>query len=66
MSKKDYTRLAQALKDSKPSMLQAGPNYYNGVIQTWNNTVETLAMTLQADNPRFNRDRFLAACGYNS
>ena len=64
MTKKDYIKLAQALKDSRPSMLQHGPNYYNGVIQTWNEVVEHLAATLQFDNPQFNRARFLHACGY--
>ena len=61
MTKKDYIKLAQALKDSRPDF---SPNLRQVKIEVWRNTVEHLAQTLQFDNPQFNRDRFLHACGY--
>lgn len=63
MTKKDYARIAQALKDNKPEF-SAGLR--DILIQSWNNTVETIAMTLQQDNPRFDRNHFLTACGYDN
>jgi hypothetical protein len=51
MTKKDYQLIAQAIAD------------------TWCDAAaalliaESVAKALEADNPLFNRDRFLAACG---
>lgn len=73
MTKKDYIKLAQALKDSKPIdigkfFVENSPTerWNKGMLESWNNTVETIAMTLQHDNKSFNKARFLNACGYNS
>lgn len=68
MTKKDYIKLAQALKDSRTDNSEPSRKLYPVVVAAsesqWKDTVETIAFTLQSDNPRFNRDRFLAACGY--
>ena len=63
MTRKDYVLIADTIKGSI--------NYE----QNFNNNQEkadgikalaiTLASTLEADNPRFDRDRFLVACGVN-
>lgn len=73
MTKNDYIKLAQALKDSKPIDLSTvfvkdSPAVLvsNSEKLQWRNTVEIIAMTLQQDNPRFNRNRFLVACGYKN
>ena len=69
MSKKDYILLVQALKDSKPEgfpqMTDDYKNFFAGKQTAWSHTCETLSIALQSDNPRFNRAKFLQACGYN-
>lgn len=60
MTKKDYLRLAQALKDSKPINSRDLPV----AMIAWENSVLTITLTLANDNPRFDRKRFLNACGY--
>jgi hypothetical protein len=57
-------KLAQALKDSKP--IDNGHGSKWAEVMQWNNTVETIAMTLQHDSKSFDKARFLNACGYNS
>ena len=71
MSKKDCIKLAQALKDSKPENIgkfftanSPTERWNAGMLDSWKNTVETIAMTLQQDNPRLDKARFLHACGY--
>lgn len=73
MSKKDYILLAQALKDSKPvnipkflADLPETVKWGQGTIDQWKMDVEMITLTLAQQNPRFNRDRFLHACGYTS
>lgn len=69
MTKKDYQRIAQALKDSKPFerfVTTNTPNDdYSAELFQWKVTIENITMTLHKDNPRFDKARFLAACGYN-
>lgn len=67
MSKKDYILLAQALKDSKPENLLSvqTTNDMKIGITMFLRTCENIANKLAQDNPRFNRAKFLTACGYN-
>lgn len=65
MTKKDYIKLAQALKDCKPIGERGVSLVDTAYIQSWENVVNHVALTLKHDNQRFNRNRFLAACGYN-
>jgi len=53
MTRKDYEALAKELRQV-PSVDQ---------YETWIGCVNAVARVLAADNPRFNRDRFLRACG---
>ena len=61
MTKKDYIKLAQALKDSKPTAADEPNTYF--MRQTWNYTVHKIVQVLADDNPRFDATRFYAACG---
>jgi hypothetical protein len=71
MSKKDYILLAQAMKDSKPSKSGLAETQIKYKLvesasdKQWNNDVISLSDSLAQDNPRFNRAKFLQACGYN-
>jgi len=59
MTRKDYVRIAAALNYSKP------PSNEAVLVAWWVRSVHALADVLQADNPRFNRHRFLVACGFD-
>lgn len=60
MTRKDYVMIAETLAD-----LMA--DFNNGGDDTISLTLVAveLAETLAKDNPRFDRDRFLTACGVN-
>lgn len=58
MTRKDYELLASALRSTKPDEKQ---NVKFSL--QWSGDVAAIANALEADNPRFNRARFLAACG---
>lgn len=55
MSRKDYEALAAAIADANGE-----PND----LETVRDVAEHIADALQADNPRFDRGRFLGACGF--
>ena len=52
MTKKDYVKIARVFESLK-----------HGDQITWRPLVERMANMLAADNPRFDRERFYAACG---
>lgn len=56
MTRKDYVRLAQALRDA-PIASNAGAQ--------WEVITQAIADALAADNPCFDRARFLAACKWD-
>ena len=58
MTRKDYVLIAAAMLKSKPR------NYEETCcVTTWLCDCNALANALASDNVRFNRDRFLKACG---
>ena len=59
MMRKDYVRLADALRSAKPSL--DVPTIAKR--EAWLAAVHVVADVLARDNPRFNRERFLSACG---
>jgi hypothetical protein len=61
MTRKDYQLIAAALKDAR----EANVVYTNGEHVTDLCAVR-VANALESDNPRFDRARFLAACGVAS
>lgn len=62
MTKKDYALIAQALKEAQPSW----DDYSGEAYDQHCNDCEVVAEALARDNPRFNRERFLKACGVES
>jgi hypothetical protein len=56
MSRAGFEMIARILKDAKP--------YAEGALPGWSAVVSAFARDLAATNPRFDRARFLAACGW--
>ena len=68
MTRKDYVLIANALKAAKFSDNPAELSTHIGTrrsIEQWNECVEEIADALEIENPRFDRNIFLAACGMN-
>ncbi len=75
MTRKDYVALAAALAQTRPTEEDytrhsaVGNNtMFDGIshgaaLVAWTTTRDSIADTLRADNPRFDRSRFLTACG---
>lgn len=57
MTRKDYELIAAAIKATKP------PSHHQAADQQHEWTASTLADALGRDNPRFDRERFIKACG---
>ena len=60
MTRKDYVVLAQAFERTRPRDNE-GYNYLERK-QQWELTRTLVSQELRQDNPRFDRDRFYAAC----
>ena len=58
MTKKDYVRIAAALARSKDAFRGS-----DGMRVQWQEDVSVIADALADDNPKFDRARFLKACG---
>lgn len=77
MTRKDYVRLAAALKDAEPTLDESTTvREWDGNVNTFTNHIElnnrhsqwlrdvrAIAEALQSDNPRFDWDRFVTAAG---
>lgn len=57
MTRKDYQLIAGAFNSAKPEN-DEGPQW-----RQWAHTTHKVITTLAADNPRFDRAKFLEACG---
>lgn len=62
MTRKDYVLIADTIANLREQQRDAGPFTNNPSLLE---VAEELAHALQGDNPRFDRDRFLVACGVN-
>ncbi len=64
MTRKDYVLIAEALKNARPDPhgTTISRHRYDG----WHVSACALADALANDNPRFDRERFLKACGAES
>lgn len=60
MTRKDYIAMAHALFATRPR-LESDEDTICGL--QWNQDVRAIADVLQADNDRFRREQFIAACG---
>jgi len=64
MTRKDYILIADALKAAKPIPAHQLPDYSErAAIESHRNAVHSICAALSDDNPRFDRERFLKACG---
>lgn len=69
MTKKDYELIAEYLVyampnwDNAPYEYEMNDIYKTGRLNAWANTCKTLADGLQQHNPKFDRSKFLKACG---
>jgi hypothetical protein len=61
MTKKDYELIAKAIYGS---LIQSySLDWQDRFIEQHKITARHVAVALERDNPRFDRDRFMAACG---
>jgi hypothetical protein len=60
MTRKDYVMIADTIKTARKVELTNGT-----VLVSVAHLANTLATELEIDNPRFDRARFLVACGVN-
>lgn len=64
MTRKDYNLIAAALKQVKPYLSGFGDEKLDqAALYGFKLSANMLATELAADNPAFNRERFLTACG---
>jgi len=67
MTKKDYIALALALKAKKPvyagDMKHMDYTYHSEAYGMWKDCVIAVVEALAADNPKFSKGKFVAACG---
>jgi hypothetical protein len=61
MSRKNYIAFAKALYDVKPHSAE-NDRCNMHILDQWQATVSAIADVFKADNPRFDRERFLRAC----
>ena len=59
MTRKDYVLIAEAMREARLWIADQTPN----AVAAWMIAVKALATALHRDNPRFDRERFYAACG---
>lgn len=64
MTRKDFELIAKAFRDARADMRNKEPDESQADLQDGASYVaEELAAALAATNPRFDRERFLKACG---
>ena len=64
MSRKDYVRIAAAIKAARAEIVAEEPEeFHSELLDGVAYVADFLADALKADNPSFDRTRFLTACG---
>jgi hypothetical protein len=65
MTRKDYVLIAQGFADAKKHLegLELPPHTIGITLGGWDYSAKMVAAAFAADNPRFDRERFLTACG---
>lgn len=66
MTRKHYKAIAETLANHKRSIDaidRARAGYRRGSHAQWSRTVLEFALLFGVDNPRFDRDKFIVACG---
>lgn len=64
MSRKDYEAIAEAMLESKPVRATSKDAEYFAAMDTWRFMLMNLCVAFQ-NNPRFDRSKFVDACGFN-
>jgi len=69
MTRKDYRIVAQALLDTKPSIMSTGMRFEEmtqselSEVAHWQRTVHVMTFRLATANANFDAERFRTACG---
>lgn len=66
MTKKDYVLIAAALKEARLQVPQTDTLHHTCELLGHSTAARVLAYALAKTNPKFDRARFLAACGVQS
>lgn len=74
MTRKHFSAIAAELRRQRPDLrgvvgqptYASSPAWDRGAYDEWATIVIGMADTLHTFNGRFNRDRFLSACGYDA
>lgn len=65
MTRKNYEAIARTIRDEfEASLPESDPAFIRGGAYVLEETAKSLADYMQRDNPRFNKNRFLKACGF--
>lgn len=64
MTRKHFNMIADALKDVQAEAHRVDPAEFKARLDTLHATATYLADGFVQDNPRFDRARFMAACGF--
>lgn len=65
MTRKDYKAIAKAIEESvKQVYLEVTPHSQREEVWGIERVVESLCVVLKADNPNFQRETFIKACGF--
>lgn len=68
MTRKDYVKIAAALAEQRSNIettsYRRSDEAHEWFLAGWEVTARAIAEALQADNPRFDHDRFRRAAGY--
>ena len=63
MTKKDYIIIAEALKNAEPTETE---NDSGTAVSAWVKSIIKVCQALGRQNPRFDGQKFLTACGINN
>lgn len=63
MTKKDYEMIATAFVKQETATPDDADDYTKGLYLGRRDAIYTLSEVFRKDNPRFDQDRFLRACG---
>lgn len=61
MPRKDYVALANAFAESRPFVAKRSTAIQRAQYAIWHTTRAEIMRALSADNPRFDRERFISA-----
>ena len=63
MDSKDYIKIAEILSNRRECYRGNRDNAITPPSEVLSDVAESLAIVFASDNPRFNQDKFLEACG---